>query len=282
VSVSVVIVTGLSGAGKTVALRAFEDCGYFCTDNLPPALIDNYIKISAASDITSIAIGIDIREKGFLSGVDSAIGKLKRVCNLEVIFVEAEKDTLIRRFRETRRPHPLAEKFKSDIAGAIESEMSFLRPLRDAADRIIDTTPFTPHQLRDEITSVYCRGGRDAMNVILTSFGYKFGLPPHADLVFDVRFLQNPHFVSELRELSGMDEAVRDYVFADLKTSVFMEKLMGLLDFLVPLYLKEGKSYLNICIGCTGGKHRSVAIVERLAAHLKQFPCNLEIIHRDI
>ncbi|MGW8272206.1 MAG: RNase adapter RapZ, partial [Thermodesulfovibrionales bacterium] len=207
----VIILTGLSGSGKTVALRAFEDCGYFCTDNLPPALIDEFIKISAAEGLNSIAIGVDIREKTFLAGIDSTISRLKSTYNFETVFLEAEIETLLRRFKETRRPHPLAGR-GGDIRESIRSESSALQPLRDLSDRIVDTTSLSPHQLRDTIRTMFCSVRHDKMHVIITSFGYKFGIPSNADLVFDVRFLPNPHFVTELRELTGTDRPVKEFV----------------------------------------------------------------------
>ncbi|MGE5894694.1 MAG: RNase adapter RapZ [bacterium] len=279
---TVVILTGLSGSGKTVALRALEDCGYFCTDNLPPALIDDFIRISASEEMTSLAVGIDIREKSFLQGIEQTIGKLKSLSRLEVVFLEAETEILLRRFKETRRPHPLAAQYRTDIKQSIEHEIVTLKPLRDLSDRIIDTSSFTPHQLRDTIRSIYCSPARDTLNIVLTSFGFKFGVPVHADLVFDVRFLPNPHFVADLRDLTGRDSAVRDYVFAGGDAASFLDHIKGFLDFMVPRYIREGKSYLNICIGCTGGKHRSVAVVEALAGHMTKFPARVEIIHRDI
>lgn len=277
----VIILTGLSGSGKTVALRAFEDCGYFCTDNLPPALIDEFIKISAAEGLNSIAIGVDIREKTFLAGIDSTISRLKSTYNFETVFLEAEIETLLRRFKETRRPHPLAGR-GGDIRESIRSESSALQPLRDLSDRIVDTTSLSPHQLRDTIRTMFCSVRHDKMHVIITSFGYKFGIPSNADLVFDVRFLPNPHFVTELRELTGTDRPVKEFVFQDDKGPAFLSLLREILDFLIPLYIKEGKSYLNICIGCTGGRHRSVAIAEELIADFRRYPVSLETVHRDI
>jgi UPF0042 nucleotide-binding protein len=282
VNLSIIILTGLSGAGKTVALRALEDCGYFCTDNLPPQLINDFINITASTDIRSIAIGIDIREKGFLNEIDNIIETLKERQNIEIVFLESERDVIIRRFKETRRPHPLSKLYGYDIEKAFESEISILSPLRNMADRVIDTSPFSPHQLRDMIKSIFGGSEADKLNVILTSFGFKFGVPQSADLIFDVRFLPNPHFVSELRALTGTDKAVLDYVKKDGNSEVFISKIKDTMDFLIPLYIKEGKSSLNICIGCTGGRHRSVAVIEELKDHFSNYPVNLETVHREL
>ncbi len=281
-NLSIIILTGLSGAGKTVVLRALEDCGYFCTDNLPPQLINDFINITSSTDIRSIAIGIDIREKGFLNGIDNIIENLKKRQNIEIVFLESERDVIIRRFKETRRPHPLCKQYGYDIEKAFESEISILSPLRKMADRVIDTSPFSPHQLRDMIKSIYGGSDADKLNVVLTSFGFKFGVPQSADLVFDVRFLPNPHFVSELRDLTGTDKAVLDYVKKDGNSEVFIAKIKDIMDFLIPLYIKEGKSSLNICIGCTGGRHRSVSVIEELKDHFSHYPVNLETVHREL
>lgn len=279
---SIVILTGLSGAGKTVALRALEDCGYFCTDNLPPQLINEFITLSASSGNRSIAIGIDIREKGFLSGIENTIGDLKSKYNIEIIFLETEKSVIIRRFKETRRPHPLIKLFDTDIDKSIEGEISILAPLREISDMVFDTTPYSPHQLRDFIRSIYCGPLQDKLNVVLTSFGFKFGVPQFADIVFDVRFLANPHFVPELKDLTGKEKPVKNFVMNDSNSSEILRRIKDMMRFLIPLYVREGKVSLNICIGCTGGKHRSVVIIEELIDLFKSFPVNLDIVHREL
>jgi UPF0042 nucleotide-binding protein len=276
----IVIITGLSGSGKTVALRALEDSGFFCADNLPIALIDSFVSIVTRNiDIKKIGIGIDIREKGFLSEINKVLKKLRDKYSIQIIFLEAEKDVLIRRFKETRRPHPLG----GDIEEAIKIEKERLSILKDAADRIIDTSSFTPHQLRELIISLYrIKTGKQAITVILISFGFKFGVPQNIDLLFDARFLSNPNFIPELKALKGTDKRVSDYVFKHRTSKEFMNKLSNLIDFLIPLYIKEGRSYLTIGVGCTGGNHRSPAIVEKLYNGLKKHPIDLNIIHRDI
>ncbi len=277
---TIVIISGLSGSGKTVALRALEDSDFFCVDNLPVALIDSFVSIMSKNrEIKKIGIGIDIREKGFLSGINEVLKVLKNKYRVEVLFFEAESDVLLRRFKETRRPHPLG----GNIEEAIQIEKARLSLLKEAADRIIDTSSFTPHQLRQLVTSRYrVQKGKNLMAVVLISFGFKFGPPQNMDLLFDVRFLPNPNFVPELKALKGTDKRVSDYVLKKQETKILMSKMKELLDFLIPLYIKEGRSCLTIGIGCTGGNHRSPAIVEKLRGYLRKHPINLSIVHRDI
>src|SRR4030043_1646707 len=277
---TIVIITGLSGSGKTVALRALEDSNFFCVDNLPVALIGSFVAIvSKSREIEKIGIGIDIREKGFLSEISDALKTLRNKYQTEVLFLEAERDVLVRRFKETRRPHPLG----GAIEEAIQIEKERLSLLKDAADRIIDTSSFTPHQLRQLLTSLYrIQKGKKMMTVVLLSFGFKFGTPQNIDLLFDVRFLPNPHFVPKLKALKGTDKKVSDYVLKKQVTKAFLNKMKELIDFLIPLYIREGRYYLTIGIGCTGGNHRSPAIVERMQGYLKKHPIDLSIVHRDI
>ncbi|MEW6571721.1 MAG: RNase adapter RapZ [Nitrospirota bacterium] len=276
----IVIVTGLSGSGKTVALRALEDSGFFCVDNLPLGLFDSFVSMVARNaEIRKVGIGIDIREKAFLSGVNEVLRSLKKRYRTEIVFLEAEKDVLLRRFKETRRPHPLG----GIIEEAIQTERERLSIIKDAADRIVDTSSFTPHQLREFILSLYrIQAVEKAISVILISFGFKYGIPQNIDLLFDVRFLPNPNFVPELRPLRGTEGKVSDYVFKHRDSRAFMKKLREFLDFVIPLYIKEGRPYLTIAVGCTGGNHRSPAIVEKLAGYLEMHPIVLSVIHRDI
>jgi UPF0042 nucleotide-binding protein len=276
----IVIITGLSGSGKTVALRALEDSDFYCVDNLPIALIDSFVsEVSKDREIKKIGIGIDIREKGFLSEINSVLKILRDKYRTEILFLEAERDVLIRRFKETRRPHPLGW----NIEEAIQTEKGRLAPLREAADRIVDTSSFTPHQLRQFITSLHkIQTGKKAMTVVLISFGFKLGTPQNIDLLFDARFLPNPNFVPELKLLKGTDKAVSDYVFKSQTAKAYVKKIKEFIDFLIPLYIKEGRSYLTIGIGCTGGNHRSPAIVEKLKGYIKKHPIDLSIVHRDL
>lgn len=276
----IVILTGLSGSGKTVALRAIEDSGFYCVDNLPIALIGSFASIiSRNREIRKIGIGIDIREKGSLSEINDVLKTLRKKYQAEVLFLEAEKDVLMRRFRETRRPHPLG----GNIEEAIPVEKERLAPLKEVADRVVDTSSFTPHQLRQLVTTFYgIQTGKKAMNIIIISFGFKFGAPQNIDLLFDARFLPNPNFIPELKPLRGTDKQVSDYVFNNPTTKAYVNKIEGLVDFLIPQYIKEGRSYLTIGVGCTGGNHRSPAIAEKLQKHLKRHAVDLNVVHRDL
>ncbi|HSB30094.1 MAG TPA: RNase adapter RapZ [Candidatus Sulfobium mesophilum] len=276
----VVIISGLSGSGKTVALRAVEDLNFFCVDNLPLSLIDSLVsRLSRNAAERDIAIGIDIREMEFFSAnVDRVISTLKERYRLEVLFLEADTQVLIRRFKETRRPHPLG----GDLEAAIQSERQRLEPFKQNADRVIDTSSYSPHQLRDFISSIYGSGARTKdLVVTLTSFGFKYGVPENIDLLFDVRFLPNPFFVPALKDRNGTDKLTAEYVMNNPDARAFMKKTMDLLKFLLPRYRREGKSYLSIAIGCTGGNHRSPAIVEEIARLIGE-KLVVNVIHRDI
>jgi UPF0042 nucleotide-binding protein len=282
----VVIVSGLSGAGKSVALRALEDAGFFCIDNLPVTLIESFLStILPEEPGRKVGIGVDIREKGFLSGAHRILTSLRERYDLEILFLEADSEVMVRRFKETRRPHPMMTlKGETRIEKAIDEERTVLAQLREAADRIIDTSNFTPHQLRHQVLSTY-DSSRSApgMTISLISFGYKFGVPQNVDLLFDVRFLPNPFFVPELKALSGTDQAVADYVLGQDETSDFLRRLYSLLDFLMLRYMKEGRSYLAIGLGCTGGRHRSPVVIQEIAAYLaEKHGLRPQIIHRDM
>jgi len=278
----IVIVTGLSGSGKTIALRALEDTGFFCVDNLPPQLIDSFAStIMEKADRRRFAIGIDIREKDLLSVLGEAIKSLREKYSIEILFLEADIDALIRRFKETRRPHPLVAVGGPGLEHAIEEEADLLKPIKAEADRVLETSQFTPHQLRKFMKSLY-GGSEDSMSLTLISFGYKFGIPVSADLLFDARFIPNPYFVPELKELTGRDKAVKEFVLGSAQTKDFIKRLSDFLNYLIPLYQAEGKTYLTVGIGCTGGRHRSPALVEELAPLVKQGSLRVEIVHRDM
>lgn len=276
----VLIITGLSGSGKTVALRAAEDSDFYCVDNLPVSLISSLItKVSVQAGIRNVAVGIDIREKEFLSNADKLLNLLRSKHKVEILFLDADADVLVRRFKETRRPHPLG----GNIEESIKEEQQILSVLKNSADRIIDTTSFTPHQLRKLITSLYHPQNRNRdLTVSLTSFGFKYGVPQNIDLLFDIRFLPNPYFVQALRDLNGTDKRVAEYVLKHPVSINFIKKIQSLLNFLIPLYIKEGRSYLSIAIGCTGGNHRSPAVVEKLSGMIRKNKIDLNIIHRDM
>lgn len=232
------------------------------------------------TDNTRFAIGMDVREKDLLPVMDSALGSLREKYSIIILFLEAEMEALIRRFKETRRPHPLSGIDRLSIEQAISEEAKLLKALRAEADRVIDTSSFTPHDLRHLMASLF--GGREgSMSVTLMSFGYKYGIPLNADLLFDVRFIPNPHFVPELRELTGIEPTVKRFVLESAEAESFIERLTDFLGYLVPLYRKEGKAYLTIGIGCTGGRHRSPAIVEKIASLMKE-PVRIDVVHRDM
>ncbi len=281
------IITGLSGPGKTIALRAVEDIGFFCADNLPPQLIEPFVSVVASKaaprrkQVPKLAIGMDIREKHFLPASYSMIKGLRKKCRVEVVFLEAEKEILVRRFKETRRPHPLLAPGEAGMEKAIELERRLLSPFREVADRVIDTSSYTPHQLRGHITSLF-GGLSGTLSLSLISFGFKFGTPQNVDLLFDVRFLPNPYFIPELKGLKGTDDAVKRFVLKQPKAGEFVKRLTGFLKFLMPLYLKEGKAYLTIGVGCTGGRHRSPVIIEKIASLLKRGALDINVVHRDI
>ena len=280
-----IVVTGLSGAGKSQAIRALEDLGYFCVDNLPTQLIPTLAALSRSSpDLPKVAIVIDVREGTFLRQFPKVWAQLKADRGLDplLIFLEASHETLVRRFSETRRPHPLAH--GRPIVEGLRSERRKMQKIRDLADEIVDTTHLTVHQLRERFLGFSeARGQRQRLMVTLLSFGFKHGLPLDADLVFDVRFLPNPHFVDRLRPKTGRDRAVVSFLQRQPLTGEFLEKLTKLLLFLVPQYVREGKSYLTIAIGCTGGRHRSVMIAEALAAPLARLKgVRVQVRHRDV
>ena len=280
-----VILTGLSGAGKTQAIRALEDLGYFCVDNLPSALIPTMAELASRADtgLEKVAIVADVREGGFLKEFPRVFRRLKAMpgINPRLIFLEATPSTLMRRFSETRRPHPLAP--DRSVAEGITEERAKMNTIRAMADLILDTSNLTVHELRD----VFMRmsrdeGARAAMVVNLVSFGYKHGVPIDADLVFDVRCLPNPHFVDTLRPLTGRDRAVVRYMRRYASTREFIDRLTSFLRFALPQYVQEGKTYLTVAIGCTGGRHRSVMLAEELKKTLHDVKgISVRVKHRD-
>ncbi len=280
----ILIITGLSGSGKSTVLRALEDVGYFCVDNLPLHLLPPFL---AMQDGTSregrrIALGMDVRTQGFLQSYERVFHRLEaQGFKLHIIFLEADEETLIRRFSQTRRQHPLGD--HETILQALREERQSMAGLRQLAHRIIDSSFYNPHQLREMIKDAYSDlTPRQRMNIHLTSFAYKNGIPPEADMVLDVRFLPNPYFVDGLTSLTGDDPRVRDYVMEQSETRAYLEHLFGFLDYLLPRYQQEGKTHLTLAIGCTGGQHRSVVIAKVLADHLTQgnFPFTLH--HREV
>ncbi len=283
------LLTGMSGAGKTLALRDLEDLGAFCVDNLPPSMIPGLIRSCESTGMTrpAAAFSVDVRSGALFDPI--GIHRLIRDANqleqpVEIIFLEAEDDALVSRFKETRREHPLCGDGVT-LTEAIARERALLQPLRESADYLIDTTHLTSRALQKRLKAVFdeCTGSEDEpMHAEVLSFGFKRGLPRQADLVFDVRFLPNPFYIPELCRHSGQDEDVRDFVMDHPTTQVFMQKIRDMLSFLLPHYQEEGKRRLVIAVGCTGGAHRSVAIAEAVAAHLREIGCVVQLEHRDL
>ncbi|HEY3174417.1 MAG TPA: RNase adapter RapZ [Candidatus Polarisedimenticolia bacterium] len=279
-----VIITGLSGSGKSLAANCFEDMGYYCVDNLPIQLIPVFIDLiwRTPGEVRQAALVIDIREGSFLNDFPEILDQLRRQdIDVSVLFFEATTETLIRRFSETRRPHPLAG--AASLEEGIRREREILRPIRERADRIIESSAFNVHEMRAYLFDNYAEQDRTgALFVSVVSFGYKYGLPPEADLLFDVRFLPNPHFVEELRAKSGLDPEVLAYLEAIEDYRQYFQMVFSLLLFLVPRFVKEGKTYLTIGIGCTGGRHRSVSMAQKLGEELGRQGYRVKTTHRDL
>ena len=276
-----VIITGMSGSGKASVLKAFEDLGYYCVDNLPVDLIPAFAEISMNSEVEKTALVVDIREGEGLRKLPQILKSLKKGLDTKVIFLEASDEILIRRFSETRRPHPLGR--ATTVPRAIAAEREALVGIRSLADVIIDTSKLNVHELRATAIEKFRRkAGDTAIAVNCISFGYKHGIPQECDLLFDVRFLPNPHFIPSLRPLTGQDAKVVRYVGSFPQTRTFIERISQLLIYLLPHYIREGKSYLTIGFGCTGGQHRSVMIAEAVAKRLARAKYNVRVTHRDI
>jgi len=281
---SVVVISGLSGSGKSLALKALEDVGYFCIDNLPPALMPTFVELckQQKGEITNVALGIDIRERGFFSELPAMLKQLEGLGHsVRLLFLEAREDILVRRFSESRRPHPLMSHVP--ILDGVRFERDRLAELRAHAERVIDTSDLTPHELRELIIRQFRPAPAPRkLTLSLLTFGFKFGVPYDIDLLFDVRFLKNPHFIPELKPLSGDDTRVRDFVLSDPNAMALIERLEGLLQFLIPCYEREPRSYLTIAIGCTGGRHRSVTVARQLQEALSAIGYEVSLNHRDL
>lgn len=280
----VVIVTGLAGSGKSTAIHVLEDLGYYCIDNLPPVLIPRVLELCERSleSIQRVALGIDLREGQFFADSARVVDELRHGGqHVHILFLDASDDVLLRRYSETRRPHPMAG--GGGPTQGIQRERELLIGLRERAERILDTSAWTVHQLRDELTRLYGEHqAGDRLSLTVVSFGYKFGVPTDADMVLDARFLANPYFVEDLRPKSGMDPAVAEFVLERQETQAFLNAVEALLVMALPLYQREGKSYFTIAVGCTGGRHRSVALVERLARLLEGKDYRVRVRHRDL
>jgi RNase adapter protein RapZ len=280
-----IIVTGLSGAGKSHAIRALEDMGYYCVDNMPPALIPQFAELCSQSGarMARVAVLTDVRGHQFRQDITEVTQMLRNLgFTPRVLFLEASEEILIRRFKETRRRHPLASKHRT-LQESIRLEQRLLQDLRAAADKVVDTTDTEPRALKQEIATLFSGNARPMkLQVNVLSFGFKNGSPSDADLMFDVRFLRNPHYVPDLQPLTGIDPAVEAYVMADPDTKPYLTRVEELLGFCLPRYGKEGKSYLTVAVGCTGGHHRSVVIARHLADFLRKSGYEVVLEHRDI
>ncbi|MGO4210455.1 RNase adapter RapZ [Terriglobus sp. 2YAB30_2] len=277
-----VILTGLSGSGKLSALKAFEDLGFYSVDNLPLELVPRFADLVRQShEIDRAALVVDVREGMKLDAFPAILKEVREVLDTRVVFLEATDEVLLRRFSETRRPHPLGR--NDTVLQSIQRERKRLDPIRNVADVILDTTKFNVHELRTHINQQFDRGDTD-QNLLVSSisFGFKNGVPPEADLVFDVRFLPNPHFIPEFRKETGLNPKVARYVKRFPQTKEFLDKTTDLMKFLLPFYVKEGKSYLTIAFGCTGGQHRSVAIAEEMKKRLEAEGYRVKSGHRDM
>lgn len=286
----IVVVTGLSGAGRTTALNALEDLGYFCVDNLPPPVLIATLLALKESGTLRVAFGIDVRVRAFLEGAAKVLVEVRQRedVSLRVLYVDASEELLARRFNATRRPHPLTQERGASARGVREGialERQLMAPLRGLASIVVDTTSLTVHDLRREVFESFAEEGEAGrrMLVRILSFGFKFGAPQDADLLFDVRFLPNPYFLPELRALSGQDPAVASYVFGQADAQQFLAHALPLIEFCVPRFQQEGKSYVTIALGCTGGRHRSVALSEKIAEALTvKLGYSVEAVHRDL
>ncbi|HHV79203.1 MAG TPA: RNase adapter RapZ [Firmicutes bacterium] len=280
---SLVIITGLSGAGKSQAMKCFEDLGFFCIDNLPPALVSKFAELckQASGQVKQVALVMDIRGGTFFDDILRALSELEEQgTRYKILFLEASDETLVKRFKETRRKHPLAS--EGGVLKGIREERRRLEVIRGRAHFVIDTSGLTPLQLKEQITKLFAENSVQRLFITVMSFGFKYGLPLDADLVFDARFLPNPYYVEELKSLPGTDSRVRSYVLRFPVTRKFLSKVHALIQFLIPYFIAEGKTQLTIAIGCTGGQHRSVVIADELARLMSEQHPDVRTEHRDL
>jgi len=281
-SKQLVILTGLSGSGKSTVLKAFEDMGFYCVDNMPVELIPIFAELHAAGegDFGRAALLVDAREGAQLEKLPGLLMHLRKDHPISLVFIEAHDDALLRRYSETRRPHPLGKDYS--VRESLLHERELMAPIRKLADVVIDSTQFNVHELRNFITRRFKSPDRHPMLISVVSFGYKYGVPVDADLIFDARFLPNPHFVPALRKFTGRDTKVRRFIRSFPQTGEFLRRMESLLAYLMPHYIEEGKSYLTIAFGCTGGKHRSVMLAEEIKKALEKRKYATKVFHRDI
>lgn len=280
-----VIVTGLSGSGKSTAVKVMEDIGYFCVDNMPPQLVPQFAQICRENgDISKVAVVTDIRGGVMFSGLADVVSSLKNTDGMEihVLFLQSSKEILLKRFSETRRLHPLNEAADGNLSKAIDMEIQALDNIRALADYIIDSSLISAAQLKEQVAGLFMDKPTDRMTITCMSFGFKYGVPNDADLVFDVRCLPNPFYVAELKHKTGLDEDVRSYVMNAEQSQTLEEKIRDMADFLIPMYVKEGKSRLVIAFGCSGGKHRSITFAKRTSDYLLEKGLRVREVHRDI
>jgi UPF0042 nucleotide-binding protein len=277
-----VVLTGLSGSGKSTVLKSFEDMGFYCVDNLPVELMPIFAELHAAGegDFARAALMIDAREGLQLQKLPPLLKHLRKDHPITLVYIEANDDALLRRYSETRRPHPLGKDYS--VRESLRRERELMAPIRKLADVVIDSTQFNVHELRHFVTERFKNPDKRPLMVSVVSFGYRYGVPTDADLVFDVRFLPNPHFVPRLREFTGKDPQVRRYIRSFSQTGEFLRRVEGLLTYLLPHYIREGKSYLTIAFGCTGGRHRSVMMSEAVRKSFKKRGVTAKVVHRDI
>ena len=279
------IITGLSGAGKSRAVDALEDIGFYCVDNIPPQLIPTFCTLcrNAKEKMEKVAVVTDVRGGDMFGTLFASLEELKEDEEAyKILFLDASDRVLINRYKETRRRHPLSEETGGSIEKAVRLEREMLRPVREKADYIVDTSLLSPAQLKERMASLFLGDTSDALMIHCVSFGFKYGIPAEADLVFDVRFLPNPYYVEELKHLTGLDAPVSQYVLGWEQTQGFVKRFIDLIDYMIPLYCNEGKSQLVIAVGCTGGKHRSVTLAQLLYDHLQEKKKRVSVNHRDI
>ncbi|MDP4153839.1 MAG: RNase adapter RapZ [Bacillota bacterium] len=280
-----IIVSGMSGAGKTRAVAALEDIGFYCVDNMPPALIPRFAEIcfQSGGKISKVAFVTDARGANMLDKFFEGLDELKKSgFEYKILFLEASDETLIKRYKETRRKHPLADMYGGSVYAAINAERELLAGIKKQATYILDTSKINSQQLKEYLCEIFSKDTKHSMIITVQSFGFKYGAPADADLVFDVRCFPNPFYIDELKNKTGLDKEVRDYVFGFPETNIFVDKLCDMISFLIPLYMEEGKTSLTIAIGCTGGKHRSTCIAEKLNKYINDNVTYSVITHRDI
>lgn len=278
-----VIVTGLSGSGKSKAVDALEDIGFFCVDNMPPSFIEKFYELCAEEEMEKVAVVTDSRGGYLFHSVSKTLDILDgKNIDYKIMFFECSDEVLYKRYKETRRKHPLSDDCEGSVMASVKKEREMLETLRGRADYIIDTTQLSPAQLKERISDIFLGDSVKGLRITCMSFGFKYGAPTEADMVFDVRCLPNPFYIDELRDKTGLDGEVYDYVMEKPETKGFADRLFDMMDYLIPLYSDEGKSSLVIAIGCTGGKHRSVTLAEALARHISESGLKAATVHRDI